>query len=137
RAPIRIPLVAPAGPLTSWETSLRLVEPGLGAGSSRFLLFTALFRSGTWTAVSVYRGGSARASRVVFGALAEHSFRSARAPTGAAEAAALPARFGDWRPDRADKAVRAPIRNPQCASASRLTSWETSVRSVETGVGWG
>jgi len=92
---------------------------------------------GTWTAVSVYRGGSARASRVVFGALAEHSFRSARAPTGAAEAAALPARFGDWRPDRADKAVRAPIRNPQCASAGRLTSWETSVRSVEPGLGVG
>src|SRR6266516_910207 len=40
--------------------------------------------------VSVYRGGSARASRAVFGALAEHAFRSARAPTGAAEAAALP-----------------------------------------------
>jgi hypothetical protein len=40
--------------------------------------------------VSVYRGGSARASRAVFGALAEHTFRSARAPTGAAEAAALP-----------------------------------------------
>ncbi len=34
--------------------------------------------------------GIARASRVVFGALAEHTFRSARAPTGAAEAAALP-----------------------------------------------
>src|SRR6266516_3546771 len=40
--------------------------------------------------VSVYRGGSARASRAVFGALAEHAFRSARAPSGAAEAAALP-----------------------------------------------
>ena len=35
-------------------------------------------------------GGSARASRAMFGALAEHTFRSARAPTGAAEAAALP-----------------------------------------------
>jgi len=35
-------------------------------------------------------GGSARASRALFGALAEHRFRSARAPTGAAEAAALP-----------------------------------------------
>ena len=33
---------------------------------------------------------TARASRAVFGALAEHTFRSARAPTGAAEAAALP-----------------------------------------------
>src|SRR5207245_11446643 len=40
--------------------------------------------------VCVYREGSARASRAVFGALAEHTHQSARAPTGAAEAAALP-----------------------------------------------
>jgi hypothetical protein len=68
--------------------------------------------------------GSARASRAVFGALAKHTFRSARAPTGAAEAAALPDAIHTQNPT-----VTASL--CEAAAALHEPPWERRIRASE------
>src|SRR5205823_537791 len=104
-------------------------EKGSAAGSAAATGASPVARRATerFGEVGVYRGGSARASRAVSGALAEHTVQSARAPTGAAEAAAAP--DAKQKPGEAPKPAREARAVPvdlAKLSASELVKFHTN-----------